>query len=189
MGEFVEGFETLRECCDEHGSVLVFAGTSDMGQGARTIFAQIAATEMGTAVEDVSVRIPERSITVITGPSGSGKTTLVNLITRFVKPTTGTVSFKGRKISHLPPHKIVRLGIARTFQNIRLFPNMTVLENVMIGRHCRTKSFILGAVLRDKGTQREEQEIFQMSHAILEKIFSEELPAFFNYITYFWYIP
>lgn len=91
------------------------------------------------AVNDVDFEIPRGSIVSLIGPNGAGKTTFFNVIAGLYKPTAGTVTFEGGQISELPPHQVTNLGIARTFQNIRLFQNMTALENVMVGRHSRMK--------------------------------------------------
>ena len=121
------------------------------------------------AVSDVSIEIHKDSITGLIGPNGAGKTTLFNTITGLDYPTSGYVFFKGEDITPLPAYKITRSGIARTFQNIRLFREMTVFENIMIGRHFRgnhpsiiknrTINFILGRVL----VKREERDIYENS--------------------------
>ena len=110
-----------------------------------------------TAVNDVSFAVPERSILII-GPNGAGKTTFFNMLTGIYTPTQGTLTFKEKSVGGLKPHVITRLGITRTFQNIRLFQNMTALENVMVGRHTRTKASALGAVLRPKLQGRRGQD-------------------------------
>jgi branched-chain amino acid transport system ATP-binding protein len=111
------------------------------------------------AVSDVTLHIDEGEIVALIGPNGAGKTTFFNLLTGIYKPTEGTLTFKGSGVGGLKPHKICRMGIARTFQNIRLFQNMTALENVMVGRHSRTRQLAIGAVLRTPGFKREEAEI------------------------------
>ncbi len=128
------------------------------------------------ALNNLDLDIKKGEIAALIGPNGAGKTTFFNCLTGLYRPTKGDillhkpgdarpVSLKGLK-----PNKITEHGLARTFQNIRLFSMMTVLENVMIGRHCRTRSFILGAFLRNRKTKQEEQEIIEMSHQILEKV-------------------
>ena len=86
-------------------------------------------------LEDVSIEVPGGAIFALIGPNGAGKTTVFNLVTGLLKPSTGSIAFEGRDLAGRPPHQITRLGIARTFQNIRIFPDMTLLENVMVGRH------------------------------------------------------
>lgn len=127
------------------------------------------------AVDHLDLEIREREILALIGPNGAGKTTLFNCITGIYAPSEGSViiSPPGKKsstINGLKPNIITRQGITRTFQNIRIFPNMTVLENVMIGRHCRTRTRIAGALLRGKATLREEKATVEYSYRILEKI-------------------
>ena len=86
-------------------------------------------------LEDVSIEVPGGAIFALIGPNGAGTTTVFNLVTGLLKPSTGSIAFEGRDLAGIPPHQITRLGIARTFQNIRIFPDMTLLENVMVGRH------------------------------------------------------
>lgn len=120
------------------------------------------------ALSGVDLAVEEKSIWGLIGPNGAGKTTLFNVIAGVFRPTSGLIRFEGRDITRLPVHACVRAGIARTFQNIRLFTNMTVLENVMVGRHCRTRAELLGAVFRPRSVTREEQEIERSACAILE---------------------
>jgi len=127
------------------------------------------------AVDRVDLDCLPGEITALIGPNGAGKTTLFNCITGIYAPTEGIIFItppggKRQKISSLGIHKVTGCGIARTFQNIRVFPDMTVLENVMIGRHCRTYAGILGAILRDKATREEEKAIINRSYEVLEKI-------------------
>lgn len=110
------------------------------------------------AVRDVSMRVEEGTIKAVIGPNGAGKTTLFNLIAGTVPPQQGEVYFRGRRITAWKPHAIASLGIARTFQTTRLFPHMTVHENVMVGRHPRTRSGFLAGMLNLPRTWREEQE-------------------------------
>ncbi len=86
-------------------------------------------------LEDVNIEVPGGAIFALIGPNGAGKTTVFNLVTGLIKPSSGSIAFEGRDLAGVPPHQITRLGIARTFQNIRIFPDMTLLENVMVGRH------------------------------------------------------
>jgi branched-chain amino acid transport system ATP-binding protein len=119
------------------------------------------------ALNDVSFAVPQHSICGVIGPNGAGKTSLFNIITGLYQADSGELLLNTRNIVNQPPHRIVQQGVARTFQNIRLFANMTVLENVMIGRHARSNSGALGAVLRDGTTRREEQSIREKSIALL----------------------
>ncbi|MDR0828237.1 MAG: ABC transporter ATP-binding protein [Desulfovibrio sp.] len=110
------------------------------------------------AVSDVSFTVTAGMIVGLIGPNGAGKTTVFNLITGNYKPDGGEIFFCGKKISGLPTHEIVSLGIARTFQNIRLFSDMTVLENSLAGRHCRMRSGVLSALFRPPRMLREEKD-------------------------------
>jgi len=111
------------------------------------------------ALSDVSFGIDPGEIVGLIGPNGAGKTTIFNVITGVYKTSSGTVRFGGEVLSSQRPHRILKLGIARTFQNIRLFQNMTALENVMIARHARTKTGILGSILRTPAQRREETHV------------------------------
>jgi len=128
------------------------------------------------ALNNVDLDVKKGEIVALIGPNGAGKTTFFNCITGIYQPTKGEIFLnqenKNRKVSlkGLKPNQVTERGLARTFQNIRLFAQMTVLENVMIGRHCRTKAFIFGALLRDRRTLNEERDIIEKSHRILEKI-------------------
>ncbi len=109
------------------------------------------------ALNDISLNIDQGEIVALIGPNGAGKTTFFNLMTGIYKPTEGSVTFSGQELGGKKPHQVCMMGIARTFQNIRLFANMTTLENVMVGRHSRTNAGPLKAVLRTPGFKREEQ--------------------------------
>ncbi len=126
------------------------------------------------ALNEVSLTVNEREIVALIGPNGAGKTTFFNCITGIYHPTEGTmhltVDGKRHNLAGKKTHEITALGMARTFQNIRLFGQMTVLENVMIGRHCRTRAGILSALMRDKRTVREEQESIDKSYELLKVI-------------------
>lgn len=102
------------------------------------------------------------------GPNGAGKSTMFNVTTGVYPPDEGEIVFDGRKINGLSPHEIVKLGIARTFQNIRLFPDMTALENVMVGRHCRTRADLFQALLHSHAFLREELEIEETAKSMLD---------------------
>jgi branched-chain amino acid transport system ATP-binding protein len=109
------------------------------------------------AVNNVSFDVDPGSIVGLIGPNGAGKTTVFNLITGIYRPDEGEINFQGKSIAGLPTHRIVAGGIARTFQTIRLFQNLSVLDNVLAGRHCRMKSGVLGAMLRYPRERREEK--------------------------------
>src|SRR5436305_5466249 len=110
------------------------------------------------AVEDVNFTIPRRSIVSIIGPNGAGKTTFFNMLTGLYTPSTGAIVFDGANITGMRPDRIVERGMARTFQNIRLFGTMTALENVMVAEHSRTKAGLWRSILRTRGQRREEKE-------------------------------
>jgi branched-chain amino acid transport system ATP-binding protein len=112
-----------------------------------------------TAVNDVSFSIPHRSIVSLIGPNGAGKTTFFNILTGLYKPTDGYVSFDGTNITAGRPDRIMALGVARTFQNIRLFGTMSAVENVMVGQHARMKAGLVGSILRPPRVGREEREV------------------------------
>jgi branched-chain amino acid transport system ATP-binding protein len=110
------------------------------------------------AVDGLDLDVAEGEIVSVIGPNGAGKTTLFNLVTGMIRPDRGEVVFDGIGVVGLRPSQILALGIARTFQNVRLFPEMSVRENVMVARHCRTRSGMLKAVLRPPSFRREEAE-------------------------------
>ena len=127
------------------------------------------------AVDSVGLDIYEGEIVALIGPNGAGKTTFFNCVTGIYEPTVGDVKIHPpggttRRIIGMKPNSITTLGMARTFQNIRLFPAMTVLENVMIGRHCRTSTTILDAILNSRKAAREEKETVDKSYRLLEKV-------------------
>jgi branched-chain amino acid transport system ATP-binding protein len=111
------------------------------------------------AVNQVSIDIPLRSIVSIIGPNGAGKTTFFNMLTGLYKSTSGQIVFSGRDITHDRPDVITKLGVARTFQNIRLFAAMTALENVIVGRHCRMRAGLFGSIVRAPWVRAEEREV------------------------------
>ena len=119
------------------------------------------------AVNDVDFRIPEKSIVSLIGPNGAGKTTFFNMLTGVYTPTAGVIVFDGTDVSGKPPHAITKLGVGRTFQNIRLFEQMTSIENVLVGMHSRMKGGILGSVFRTPGVRREERDAFQRGRELL----------------------
>ena len=109
-----------------------------------------------TAVNSVNFTIEQRSISSLIGPNGAGKTTFFNMITGLYTPTSGTITFDGKVINGTKPHLVTALGIGRTFQNIRLFAQMTALENVLVGRHSRLTAGLFGVIMRTPGVRREE---------------------------------
>jgi len=110
-----------------------------------------------TAVNDVDLQVSEQEIVGLIGPNGAGKTTFFNCLTGMEEPTEGEIRYRGRRLP-ARPDRITRAGLARTFQNIRLFANMTALENVMVGRHCRTTQGVISAIGRGPRFRREERE-------------------------------
>jgi branched-chain amino acid transport system ATP-binding protein len=125
------------------------------------------------ALSDINLAVNQGEIVSLIGPNGAGKTTLFNCITSIYIPDDGTVALtdpqgQTHTLADKKPWQVTALGMARTFQNIRLFPGMTVLENVMIARHCRTRAGILGALFRPPSVRREEREIEEHSYALLQ---------------------
>jgi len=134
------------------------------------------------ALDSLNLTVKEREIVALIGPNGAGKTTFFNCITGIYPPTEGEMVItppgkKRKKLNGLKPNQVTERGLARTFQNIRLFQNMTVLENVMMGRHCRMSTGIFGAIFRPGTAVREEKRVVEESYAILEKM---GLAAFVN---------
>jgi branched-chain amino acid transport system ATP-binding protein len=122
------------------------------------------------AVEDVSFSIARGSVYGLIGPNGAGKTTLFNLLTGIYGCDAGSFAFDGTELRGLAPHQVAAAGIARTFQNIRLFANLSALENVMIGRHIRSRAGVWGAILRTPATAREEASIVARALALLDYV-------------------
>ncbi len=122
------------------------------------------------AVDSVDFAIPERGIVSIIGPNGAGKTTFFNTLTGLYRPTSGRVFFMGKEISRARPDQIVAMGIARTFQNIRLFGTMTAIENVLVGQHSRTHAGVIRSVLRTPGVRREEREAREKAVEVLRYV-------------------
>jgi branched-chain amino acid transport system ATP-binding protein len=127
-----------------------------------------------TAVNDVSFSVPERAIVSIIGPNGAGKTTFFNMLTGFYKPTLGRIAFEGRNVTGGRPDVIMKLGMARTFQNIRLFSTMTATENVMVGRNARMRAGLFGSIFRTPKVRAEEREVREKAH---EELAYVGLPA------------
>jgi len=119
------------------------------------------------AVNAVDLSIPERRIASIIGPNGAGKTTFFNMVAGIYRPTAGSILFRGREIAGLPPHVVASLGIARTFQNIRLFAHMSARDNVLVGMHTRLRSSPLAAVLRTPAQRVEEQSAHTRASELL----------------------
>ncbi|MFV1970096.1 MAG: ABC transporter ATP-binding protein [Acidimicrobiia bacterium] len=119
------------------------------------------------ALDGVDFHIDRGEIVSVIGPNGAGKTSFFNTITGYFSPDDGEILFNGINIAGHQPHEITELGIARTFQNVRLFPNMTVLENVMVAQHCRTNTGIFGTLLNTASFRREEKEIEERAKEIL----------------------
>ena len=128
------------------------------------------------AIDNVDLDIRPGEIVALIGPNGAGKTTFFNCLTGIYTPSSGDIRLRNpesgeeTRINGMKPNKITKMGMARTFQNIRLFPTMSVLENVMIGRHCRSKALIFGAIFRNAATRREEKEIIETSYGLLRKV-------------------
>ncbi|MEW6052118.1 MAG: ABC transporter ATP-binding protein [Candidatus Zixiibacteriota bacterium] len=120
------------------------------------------------ALSEVNAEVDIAGVLGLIGPNGAGKSTLFNVVTGVYPPDNGAVLFRNQSIDGYPPHQIVKLGIARTFQNLRLFNNMTALENVMVGRHSCTHATLLDALLRTRRAAREEHEIVDRARAELE---------------------
>ena len=121
-----------------------------------------------TAVKDFNLRLNNREIVALIGPNGAGKTTAFNMITGVYKPTKGKIYYKGKDITRLPPYQITKLGIARTFQNIRLFKDLSVLENVLIANHLHIKSNVFQAMLRLPKYMNEDKKMMKKSLELLE---------------------
>ena len=111
------------------------------------------------ALSGLSFQVDPGEIVSVIGPNGAGKSTMFNVVTGLYGPDDGSIRFRGANIVGLAPNQVTKLGIARTFQTVHLFPNMTILENAMVGQHCRTRSGVVGSVLGLPGTRREEQRI------------------------------
>src|ERR1700687_2003784 len=122
------------------------------------------------ALDHVDLSIKEGEILGLIGPNGAGKTTFFNVLTGLYKPDKGEILFKDQRVDGLAPHEIAALGIARTFQNIRLFTNMTAMENVMVGRHCRTSSEFFRTLVISDSFRREEKDIQKSARALLQEV-------------------
>jgi branched-chain amino acid transport system ATP-binding protein len=120
-----------------------------------------------TAVDGVSFRVPERSIVSIIGPNGAGKTTFFNMLTGLYKPTLGTVTFDGKNVTMKRPDQITAMGVARTFQNIRLFGTMSAVENVLVGQHARLHATVFGSIVRTPRVRKEERAAQDKAREVL----------------------
>jgi branched-chain amino acid transport system ATP-binding protein len=131
---------------------------------------QVLRKEFGglLAVDDVDFTIPRNSTVSLIGPNGAGKTTFFNMLTGVYKPTSGLVEFEGEDITGRPPHAITQRGVGRTFQNIRLFQQMSALENVLVGMHARLKGGIVASILRTPRIKREEDEARKKGEELLD---------------------
>jgi branched-chain amino acid transport system ATP-binding protein len=134
-----------------------------------------------TAINDVGFDIQKGEIAAIIGPNGAGKTTLFNIITGIYTPNQGTVLFNGASLANKSPHEIASMGVSRTFQNIRLYGNMTVMENVMVGMHTKTKSGIVGSIFRSSRYRKEEKFCRAEAEKLLE--LTELSPYRYDYAT------
>jgi branched-chain amino acid transport system ATP-binding protein len=137
-----------------------------------------------SALNDLSFEVGEGEIVSVIGPNGAGKSTVFNVITGLYPPDEGDVRFRGQSIVGFSPNRITRAGIARTFQNVHLFPNMTVLENAMVGQHSRSKAGVFGAIIRPPAVRREEEAIRERAKECLAFFgsrlagYRQEQPAF-----------
>jgi branched-chain amino acid transport system ATP-binding protein len=122
------------------------------------------------AVDDVDFEVPRRSIVSIIGPNGAGKTTFFNMLTGLYRPTNGVITFEGRDITRARPDRIMKRGIARTFQNIRLFATMSALENVLVGQHSRMKAGLFRSIVRTPAVRKEERTVREKGRETLEYV-------------------
>jgi len=119
------------------------------------------------ALNDLDFHVDKGEIVSVIGPNGAGKTTFFNMISGMVRPTSGDIVYRGESLLGLDPNQVTARGIARTFQNVRLFANMTILENVMVAQHCRTKVGVFGSLLNTPSFRREEEEIREYGKKVL----------------------
>jgi branched-chain amino acid transport system ATP-binding protein len=146
------------------------AGTSVSADGPDVLVASQVRKEFGglVAVNDVDFVVPRGKIVSLIGPNGAGKTTFFNMLTGVYKPTSGSVTFLGEDVTGKPPHAITERGVGRTFQNIRLFQNMTALENVLVGRHARMKANLFNSILRTPSVRNEEKAATERARELLD---------------------
>jgi len=126
------------------------------------------------ALDGVSFSLSNNCIKAIIGPNGAGKTTIFNIISGVYSPSSGKILFKGERIDRLRAHLIVKKGISRTFQNVQVFPNMTTVENVMVGLHSQTKSEFLACIFKLRSARREERKIYSRAMELLEFVGLQE---------------
>jgi branched-chain amino acid transport system ATP-binding protein len=141
-----------------------------MTDGGDILVAEKVRKEFGglVATDDVDFAIPREKVVSLIGPNGAGKTTFFNMLTGVYKPTSGRIIFDGEDVTGRPPHAITERGIGRTFQNIRLFQNMTALENVLVGMHCRLKGGILRSIVRTPRIRHEEDAAREKGRELLQ---------------------
>jgi ATP-binding cassette ChvD family protein len=140
------------------GDLVVEASNLKKGYGERLL------------IDNLSFSLPPGAIVGIIGPNGAGKTTFFNILTGLYKPTSGRMAFDGKDVTRKRPDQITALGVARTFQNIRLFGTMSAAENVMVGQHARMKAGLVGSILRPPSVSREEREVLEKAHELLEYV-------------------
>ncbi len=149
------------------------AGASFSGSPADVMLrAEHLVKEFGglVAVDGVSIEIPTHTIVSLIGPNGAGKTTLFNMLTGLYKPTSGQIIVEGRDVTHMRSDQITGLGVARTFQNIRLFGAMTAVENVIVGSHVRMRAGVFGAIVRPRWVRREERAVAERARELLRYV-------------------
>src|ERR687884_1263254 len=139
------------------------------GEDGNILVADKVRKEFGglVATDDVDFSIPRGAVVSLIGPNGAGKTTFFNMLTGVYKPTAGRIVFDGADVTGKPPHTITKLGVGRTFQNIRLFPQMTALENVLVGMHSRLRGGIIGSIFGLPRVRREEREAEDRARELL----------------------
>ncbi len=143
---------------------------TDAGRNGEILVAEKVRKEFGglVATDDVDFTIPREKVVSLIGPNGAGKTTFFNMLTGVYRPTSGRILFDGEDVTGKPPHTITAKGIGRTFQNIRLFQNMTALENVLVGMHCRLKGGILRSIVRTPRIRKEEAAAREKGRELLQ---------------------
>jgi branched-chain amino acid transport system ATP-binding protein len=167
-------FSDSREVGSFLSTILLYNGESDKIHWPEMTLLSIEHLDMRfgglSALEDLNLAVPDGGLYGLIGPNGAGKTTVFNLISGFLKPTGGRIVWDGREITGEPPHRLTDWGIARTFQNIRLFGELSVLDNVLVGFHCRSRATWGEAVLRLPRYRREEADRRSRGLALLEEV-------------------